>query len=344
MSLEEAAMKGNVFPVLVGVLGAVIAVGPDAWTQGSPSIELPSHSTPQAELTELRRVAETQRTNAVAWLDYGTAALRQVLERMPSTGGLPSTNDYDEALFALSEALRVDPENYKTHRELAHVYELRARRKPSEDDPTKYLDLEKALSHFSMALSNAPSPGERRRLEQRISNVMQRMRSERKASQELEIFKREQAEEHLLPPRERQKLIEDRQKNIDEAAKQVFASDKGLQRLNDLKRRYQQEPLNPRTLVEYADSLIRVEYQGLGNTNALLEAQTLLEKAVELDQHNGHAFASLGLCVDLQGKEALALPYYKKAIEENDTSQFIRDRIEMIERRTRSNGNADEAR
>ena len=247
-----------------------------------------SGSSNQVSLAQLRRTATDQQTNVVAWLNYGRAALKDISARMKETGELPGTNAYDEALYALGKGLLLDPNNYRLHAEIATAYEQRARRKPSEDDQTKVVDLEKALDHCALALSNAASPGERARIAQRAAYIRERLDAEREMSRNLEAFEK-------ASPAEKQKLVA-------EGAKRAFASDTDQRRLDDARKRAQREPDNTGALLDYAELLLRVEYQGLGNTNAFSETRAVLGKAVGLDEHNARTYELMGQCLDLQGR------------------------------------------
>jgi len=286
------------------------AAGPD-----EPSIE----SSNQVSLAQLRRTASEQQTNAVAWLNYGRAALKDITAQMVRTAELPGTNAYDEALYALGKGLQLDATNYKLHSEIATVYNRRAIRKPSEDDQTKYADLETALEHYSLAASNAPSRGVRAPLEWFAAHIRERMEAERAMERSIEAYEK-------ASPSEKQQLLA-------EGAKRAFASDKNQRRLEDARKRAQREPENTAALLDYAELLIRVEYQGLGNANIFDEVHVVLGKAIGLDAHSARAYELMGLCVDLQGEETNALVYYKQALKENPNSQSIRDRIKAIEGR-----------
>src|ERR1017187_721384 len=137
-ALEETDMRRAVFAMLVICLSVVTDVRSRAASPDYPSID----SSNQVSLAQLRRTASEQQTNAVAWLNYGRAARKDIVAQMEKTGQLPGTNAYDEALYALGKGLLLDANNYnyKLHSEIATAYELRARRRPSEYDQTVYVD------------------------------------------------------------------------------------------------------------------------------------------------------------------------------------------------------------
>src|ERR1039458_7829232 len=89
-------------------------------------------SSNEISLAQARHLASEQSTNAIAWLNYGKGSLKDVVAQMEKTGLLPSTNAYDEALYAFGEGLKVEPNNYHLHSLIATAYERRAMRKPSE--------------------------------------------------------------------------------------------------------------------------------------------------------------------------------------------------------------------
>jgi tetratricopeptide (TPR) repeat protein len=286
------------------------AVGPD-----ESSIE----SSNQVSLAQSRRTASEQQTNAVAWLNYGRAALKELTAQMEKTGELPGTNAYDEALDDLGRGLQLDATNYKLHSEIATVYERRAIRKPSEDDQTTRVDLERALDHCSLALSNAPLPWERVLIERKATTIRQRIDTEREREQSIEAFKK------ASPFEKREQLAA--------GAKLTFASEANQRRLAEARTRAQQEPENTGAVLNYAERLITVEFVGLGHTNVFSEARAVLQKAIGLDAHNARAYELMGLCVDMQGEQANALVYYRQALKEDPNSQSIRDRIQAIEGR-----------
>jgi len=310
---KETDMGRAICVMLVIGVSVVTDVRSRAASPDTPSTD----SSNQVSLTQLRRTASEQQTNAVAWLNYGTAALNELVAQMEKTGQLPGTNAYDEALYALGKGLLLDANNYNLHSEIATAYERRARRKPSEEDQTVSVDLEKALEHCSLALSNAPLPYQRSLIEQKANNIRQRITGERESARAIEAFKK-------ASPSEKQQLLR-------EGARRTFASEKDQRRLDDARKRAQREPDNTGALLDYAELLMRVECWGLGNTNILSEARAVLGKAIGLDEHNGHAYELMGQCVGLQHEQTNAISYYKQALKENPNSQTARDSIQAIE-------------
>lgn len=313
-------MSRAVTVVLVTSLLVVMGVRSRAASPDNPVID----SSNQVSLARLRRTATEQQTNAVAWLNYGRAVLKNIVAQMEKTGELPGTNAYDEPLDALEKGLLVAPHNYSLHSEIATAYERRAIRKPSEDDQTVYVDLERALDHCSLALSNAPLPWQRTLIERKAAYIRQRIAGEQEIARNLEAFEK-------ASPSEKEELLA-------EGAKRNFASEKDQKRLDDARKRAQREPENTGALLDYAELLMRVDVYGLGvyalgNTNTLSEVHAVLEKAIGLDEHNSRAYELIGECVDLQGDQSNALSYYKQALKENPSSQSIRDRIQAIEGR-----------
>jgi len=394
-------------------------------------------------LAHLRQAAIEQQTNAVAWLELGVASWRSALLHSDNQGSPPSASSFDEALHALEEGLRVDAHNFKLHEAIARVYEWRARFKSFNRDRDRHIDLQKALHHNSLALSNCPSRFATTRIKEGISLVRQLMEAERAVDTQAEFRNRDSVDAHpkgdvkrqnpaatenendraLSALRSRLKLkpdntdawheygtrlvlqhLNDKQESVLVEAQEVFEKiirldpqyiaayvslghvfdiqgsltnalkyyktalemepkrtylrtaidrieaqlaskpkDLGGQAgfaqtsvidgvVEDLRKRAQAEVNNSKAQSEYASVLMGVEYYNKGNKNVLPQVQKILEKAIQLDPKNGHAYEFLGHCLEAQGQYAPALANYRQAVIHGHDTQFIRSRIEAITR------------
>jgi tetratricopeptide (TPR) repeat protein len=290
----------------------VLGIWASVPAQAADPVNAPAGTSNQVVLARLRQIAVEQKTNVSAWVDYGKASWKDLTDEMEKTGETPSTNAFENALSAFQEASRLDPKNHKIHRQIADIYSLRAWRKIFDKDPTRYGDLDMVLYHSSLALSNAPTPAERRHFEQQIALIKSRIASEQDVDLQMELIKR--------------KYGQGDEGNAPRTPEQVAG-----EFLKQMRTRAQNEPENPGALLDYGKMLMAVEYQGLRNTNALAEAQGVFLKAISVDKHNGSAYEWLGRCFDLQGDKTNALINYKKAVEEGRRAQLIRARIESIE-------------
>lgn len=304
--------------VLVTLVFSLLSVM-DTRSRAAGSDNTSINSSNGISLAQARQLASEQLTNAVLWLNYGKAALKEVIVQMEKTGLLPSTNSYDEAIYAFGKGLQLDPKNYELQNYIAIAYERRAMRKPSEDDQTKYDDYEKAIEHCSLASGNARINTERSLMEQEIAQIRERIKIERKRPQEIEALNKKPLSEQL--------------KQLAEETKKVMASEKDLALLDDARKRVQREPQNTEALLDCADRIMNVEYTGLGNTNAVNEIRVLAEKSIGLDEHNWHAYELMAECADMQGDPTNAISYYERALKENPDRLSISNSIADIKHR-----------